>query len=317
MCKFAEKTLNSHFIQMEQLLQFPSLSKIEQYSVDYARHGDDYIFSHLSPSCTDMEVFNNPVRFSGLTITLILSGEISAEIDLKKVTLRRSSLAVLGPSSIISVRHVDWSTINAYVLIFSSQFLHDLNLDANAFNIRALVSRRSFPVGTLTEHEKETMKTYFDLLQHNATDNSEPVLSKNIARSLMQAIIYQMLQFQNNHFGETDTVSSEPHSRRLNYVHDFMQLVRMYHTRERTIAFYADRLFISPKYLSHIIKEATGRSAADWIDQFVVQEAKNMLRFSNKNIQQVAYALNFPTQSSFGKYFKHLTGMSPTEYQKT
>lgn len=299
---------------MEQLLQFPHLSKIEQYSVDYARLGDDYIFSHLSPSCTDMEVFNDPVRFSGLTVALILKGEIKAEINLQEVTLSEGSLAVLGPSSIIHVTHVDWSTIDAYVLILSSQFLHDLNLDANAFNVRAMVSRGSYPVGMLFGHEKEVMKNYFDLLQYNATQNRESILSKNIARSLMQSIVYQMMQFQNNHFGET---YDDPGSRRLNYVQDFMTLVRIHHMRERTIGFYADRLYISPKYLSHLVKVATGRSAAQWIDQFVIQEAKNMLRFSNKNVQQVAYELNFPTQSSFGKYFKHLTGLSPTEYQKT
>ena len=53
------------------------------------------------------------------------------------------------------------------------------------------------------------------------------------------------------------------------------------------------------------------------IDEFVILEAKNLLRFSGKNIQQIAYELNFPNQSSFGKYFKHLTGMSPSEYQRT
>ena len=63
--------------------------------------------------------------------------------------------------------------------------------------------------------------------------------------------------------------------------------------------------------------KATGRSAAAWIDECVILEAKNLLRFSGKNIQQIAYELNFSNQSSFGKYFKHLTGMSPSEFQKT
>ena len=85
----------------------------------------------------------------------------------------------------------------------------------------------------------------------------------------------------------------------------------------RSVAFYAGKLFISPKYLSLIIKESTGKSATDVIDSYVVLEAKNLLRFSGKNIQQVAYELNFPNQSSFGKYFKHLTGMSPSEYQRS
>ena len=83
------------------------------------------------------------------------------------------------------------------------------------------------------------------------------------------------------------------------------------------MAFYADKLFISPKYLSLLVKEATGRSAANWIDEYVIMEAKNMLRFSGRNIQQVTYDLNFPNQSSFGKYFKHLTGMSSTQYQRS
>jgi AraC-like DNA-binding protein len=74
-------------------------------------------------------------------------------------------------------------------------------------------------------------------------------------------------------------------------------------------------MFISPKYLSLVIKEATGKSAGDWIDQYVIQEAKNQLRFSGKNVQQIAYDLNFSNQSSFGKYFKNLTGMSPTAFQ--
>ena len=103
----------------------------------------------------------------------------------------------------------------------------------------------------------------------------------------------------------------------MTYVHDFIGLVREHHRRERTVAFYADKLFISPKYLSLIIKETLGRSAAEIIDDYVILEAKNLLRFSGKDIQQVSYELNFPNQSSFGKYFKHLTGLSPSEYQHT
>ena len=95
----------------------------------------------------------------------------------------------------------------------------------------------------------------------------------------------------------------------------FLRLVRANYRSQRAIAFYADKMFISPKYLSLIIKEATGRSAAEWIDSYVLQEAKNLLRYSGKNVQQIAYELNFTNQSSFGKYFKHLTGMSPTRFQ--
>lgn len=66
-----------------------------------------------------------------------------------------------------------------------------------------------------------------------------------------------------------------------------------------------------------MVREATGRPASAWIDDYVILEAKNLLRFSGKNVQQIAYELNFTNQSSFGKYFKHLTGMSPTQFQRS
>ena len=86
----------------------------------------------------------------------------------------------------------------------------------------------------------------------------------------------------------------------MSYVHEFGRLVHKYFRKERSVAFYADKLFISPKYLSLLVKEATGRSAANWIDEYVIMEAKNMLRFSGRNIQQVTYDLNFLTSHRSG-----------------
>jgi AraC-like DNA-binding protein len=103
----------------------------------------------------------------------------------------------------------------------------------------------------------------------------------------------------------------------MGYVQEFMKLVHENFRQERAVGFYAKSLFISPKYLSLIIKEVTGKSAAAWIDERVILEAKNLLKFSGKNVQQIAYELNFNNQSSFGKYFKHLTGMSPTAFQRS
>ncbi len=121
-------------------------------------------------------------------------------------------------------------------------------------------------------------------------------------------------------FGEEATerdTSRHTHSRKLIYVQKFLRLVREYHRSQRAISFYAEKMYISPKYLSLVIKEATGKSAGEWIDQYVIQEAKNLLRYSGKNVQQIAYELNFSNQSSFGKYFKNLTGLSPTAFQNS
>ncbi len=127
-------------------------------------------------------------------------------------------------------------------------------------------------------------------------------------------MIYQMILVNYRRIGH-DKISGNRSVSRTTIVRDFIKLVHVHYTTERSVGFYAGRLCISPKYLSLLVKEATGRSAARWIDEFVLMEAKNLLRYSGKNVQQVAYALNFPNQSSFGKFFKHLTVQSPTAYQ--
>lgn len=72
-----------------------------------------------------------------------------------------------------------------------------------------------------------------------------------------------------------------------------MKLLTKYHKRERSMGFYAEQLHITPKYLSSIIKEVSGRSAAEWIDRYVILEAKALLRYSGLSIQEIAYELNF------------------------
>lgn len=94
-----------------------------------------------------------------------------------------------------------------------------------------------------------------------------------------------------------------------------MRLLRAYHTKERCLQFYAEKMHLTPKYISVMIKTYSGRGALEWINDYVVLEAKMMLRYTDMTVQEIAYALNFPTQSAFGKYFKQQSGISPKHYR--
>ena len=96
----------------------------------------------------------------------------------------------------------------------------------------------------------------------------------------------------------------------------FLSLVQINYKEQRGLEFYADKLCFTPKYLSKVIKENSGTSANDWIDNHVVLEAKALLKSTNMTIQQISDELNFPSQSFFGKYFKRHVGVSPKEYKK-
>lgn len=95
-----------------------------------------------------------------------------------------------------------------------------------------------------------------------------------------------------------------------------MALLQQYNKRERNVSFYARQLNITPKYLSSVVKEVSGKTAARWIDESVILEAKALLKYSGLSIQEIAYQLNFSTQSFFGKYFKQHTGTSPSRYKR-
>lgn len=95
----------------------------------------------------------------------------------------------------------------------------------------------------------------------------------------------------------------------------FTELVTQHYATERSIKWYADQLFLTPKYLSQVVHQVSGRLAGDWIRDYVILEAKALIKSRKYSIQQVSDQLNFPNQSFFATYFRKAVGCSPKSYQ--
>lgn len=95
----------------------------------------------------------------------------------------------------------------------------------------------------------------------------------------------------------------------------FIELVNQYCRQQRQLAFYAQRMCITERYLGTVVKQTSGVTAKEWIDRAVITTARVMLRHSDRQVVQIADELNFPTASFFCKYFKRLTGETPQEYR--
>lgn len=310
---------------MEKTVNLRQLGGLRQYVGEFSNLSDDYILLRITesdrPEQEDVSGRKNsdgPIRIDGMACILCFGGALRIEKNLIPCELTANTLTVIDPGSIIEMKGIEWDKLDCYMLFVSLSFLHDVNFDVNLLGSFPPVGERhtSNTFIHLIESEAEQLKEYFMMLARNTMNTDGSLFTRSIARNLIAALTYQIIQFFMVRKADVET-SPPRRSRRSGYVHDFMKLVHDHHRRERSVSFYASRLFISPKYLSLLVKEHIGQSASDLIDSYVILEAKNLLRFSGKNIQQVAYELNFPNQSSFGKYFKHLTGMSPSEYQKT
>lgn len=289
-------------------IKLAQLAAIRGVSDEYSHLGQDYILSHIT-SDTGYFYSEKARRFDGHTMIICVKGTMRVTIDLDTVEVPPMSLVFVAPERVFKADAWTGEERDAYVLFLSNKFVYDLNIDLNAVNTNIFTSAKSLL--TLTPTKVELLIRYFEMLHSNALSKNH--FNRHIARALTSAAAYQIMAFGEEEVPET--AGGPAHNRKLTYVKNFLRLVRVHHRRERAIGFYADKMFISPKYLSLIIKESTGRSAAEWIDQYVIQEAKNQLRYSGKNVQQIAYDLNFSNQSSFGKYFKNLTGLSPTQFQ--
>lgn len=288
------------------------LQGLRQISQSFSNFGNDYIFAHLTSADHLMPWCNKPMRIGAFASILCLNGEIDVEVNMVHYTLRSGSLLNLALDNTIVIKSFSGNCLDAYLFVASAEFLQDVNFDLNVLHSLRFNYGRS-PMISVNNTDIGLLQRYFELIHINTAANSDPIYVRSITRNLFAALIYQIIQCARNHNAEPQP--DKPLSRRDLYFKQFMHLVHDHHRQERSVQFYASRLFISPKYLSLIIKETTGRAASQWIDDYVVLEAKNMLRFSGMSVQQISIALNFSSQSAFGKYFKHATGMSPTEYQ--
>lgn len=96
----------------------------------------------------------------------------------------------------------------------------------------------------------------------------------------------------------------------------FVIEVKQHCARHRSVEFYAEQLYITPQYLSRISREVSGKNASDWINEFVILEIKTLLKYTNLTVNEISLEMNFPDQSSLGKYFRKHVGVSPRQYTK-
>ncbi len=285
---------------------------LKDISAEFCALGESYAYARITsaPRMTTP----TPRKINGMIMLMVKNGSIDLEINLQRYLIEADSFVVLTHGAMVNM-YSDSDNVEIYMMCFSTDFLHTVNINFSAVSMQSFIDHRS-PAQAMSKTESSVIMRYFDLMRLNATAKVSEQIEGSIASSLLAAMFYQLVQFHYKRIG-TATATKGQRSCRNAYVHDFIKLVHVHYSHERSVKFYADKLCISPKYLSLLVKEVTGKSAARWIDEFVTMEAKNLLRFSGKNVQQVAYALNFSNQSSFGKYFKHMTGQSPTEYQKS
>ena len=262
-------------------------------------------------SDSQMQVFRFPCRIDAFIIGVGTEGETSVSFNLHEFRLKKDSMFIFTPKNILQVNSQQY--FEADVIAISPDFMRRINIDIK--NMMPLFLKFvENPTLALTPEESRSMRGMIAQIERE-TRGPETHFSFDIVSGLIAATIYKVGDIMYHDLAEHPEGQNNSHNRAEEYFKQFTHLLGEHFREERSVGFYARQLCITPKYLTTLIKRISGQSVSEWIDNYVILEAKTLLKYSTMSIQEIAYYLNFPNQSFFGSYFKRNTGMSPSQYK--
>jgi AraC-like DNA-binding protein len=184
--------------------------------------------------------------------------------------------------------------------------------ELHAMLINSILHIKTHPVAHLTESDAEDVSAYYDLICHRIRQTEHRYQNGEVC-SLINAFLLRVVGILDSGLDATETISSV---RGDQLVEKFVWMVNEDCGRKRPVEYYAERLNITPKYLSTLVRNTLGRTPTDVIKVVTMKEIERRLRYSEDSIKQISVALNFPNTSFFGKYFKQHSGMTPNSFRK-
>jgi len=251
----------------------------------------------------------NSFRIDFYAICICTAGTITVEIDNQEHTLSQHSLLVSAPSTIIKFTAVS-KDFRMKLLFFDKLFL--LKNIANPFFIEKLGLFNNATFAIIPEAEKLAGKLlrlleYLREVTLRATRFTPDIIRTIIFNLLLE--IADVLAVEDQHAVETIQEANSLYFK-------FTDLVQQHCSQSKDVKYYADRLFISNKYLISIVKKASGKTPHEIIDENLLKEAYALLGNPEKTISDIAYAIGFNSISAFGRFFKKYSMLSPSEYRK-
>ena len=250
---------------------------------------------------------NIPYRRDFYAVGICLRGRAELNVNLEAYTITPDCLIAKPPHTINQwiAMSDDFETLTIF---FTNQFIRaNQVLALDRFSFFDSVSRHIMPVtapqsATITACLRGIQRTY---------DNPHPYRTE-LLRNLISNLLYEAAAI----YDQQRVISQAVQTRSQVLASEFRKLVTLHGSTERSVKFYADELAITPKYLTEIVKEATGKTAGASIEDIVILEAKVLLQNPALAVSQIADRLHFSDPSTFSKFFKKSTGISPIAYKQ-
>lgn len=262
------------------------------------------------------QLFEEPLRIEATTFWLCTKGRSRVICSLRTYEVEEGSLLMIPPKSIISTES-GGEACEGIALMCDSNYLSMCNINIKKMT-SAMMCIVQHPCVKLTGAELARLRSALALLKDRIDDRAASEFHDDLIRSLVETITYLCCDLFMAHIAaeQPEPAKSGVSVRLDEYFHRFLHELSQHYLERRNVSFYADRLCISSRYLTTIVRRVSCMSVSEWMNRYIMMEAKYLLKYTEMSIQEIAYKLSFPNQSFFGKYFKQHTGTSPSRYKR-
>ncbi len=251
-----------------------------------------------------------PMQIGFLLIVLCTEGEVTFTLGGREQHMEAGDLFISFGEQIIQEEHAD-RNFHAKAFLMTRQFAQNCIVGLNMMWPYLLYLMKN-PVLKMDSEEREWLENCYHLIRRRLSQMSGRY-TREATVSLVRAFYFEICNLLD---ARVQPDQSGVQNRAYAIFDQFIRLLSQHFKQERSVEWYSNEMCLTPKHLSEVVKQVSGKTAGQWITTMVVIEIKNLLKHTTLSIKEIAQDMNFPNQSFLGKYFKNVEGISPSDFRK-
>ena len=251
-----------------------------------------------------------PMQIGFLLIVLCTEGEVTFTLGGREQHMEAGDLFISFGEQIIQEEHAD-RNFHAKAFLMTRQFAQNCIVGLNMMWPYLLYLMKN-PVLKMDSEEREWLENCYHLIRRRLSQMSGRY-TREATVSLVRAFYFEICNLLD---ARVQPDQSGVQNRAYAIFDQFIRLLSQHFKQERSVEWYSNEMCLTPKHLSEVVKQVSGKTAGQWITTMVIIEIKNLLKHTTLSIKEIAQDMNFPNQSFLGKYFKNVEGISPSDFRK-
>ena len=276
------------------------IAELQRLIPESASYGNFWIYRHLGNNVNSK--VNKPGKLNALAFIICSRGEMKVNCNFRQFRLTENTIFISQPHNTLSLDVTE--NFEGYIMVTTGEGLSEYTIDPRYI---PEILDKAYDTPMLQIQRDEILSEYI-------RTKSDSPFKPSIMKSALSISVYLIAETVYSHI---PSIEYELRSlkREKEHFNRFMKLLSENYMTQREVGWYADKMNLTPRYLTTTIRKVSGHTVSGWICMFIIKDAKYLLKHSDMTVQQVAYELNFPNQSFFGKFFRKHTGMSPGKYR--